>query len=504
MYDMKALHEAKSVDDAVRLLLEYPQAQIIAGGSDVLVQMREGKRAGAELVSIYGLDELRGVVMEEDGTIRIGSLTSFSHITKDPIIQKYINVLGEAVDMVGGPQIRNIGTIGGNTCNGVTSADSASTLFAWDAVIELAGPDGIRRIPIKDFYIKAGKVDLRPGEIQTAILIPREAYEGYEGYYIKYAMRNAMDIATLGCSVNVKLSEDKKTFTDVRIAYGVAGPVPMRAVHAEAAGRGLEVTEENIGKIGDTVLEDVTPRDSWRASKAFREHISKLLCKRALREAVRRAGGVIPEESQAAMAPNTSDNEETVTGEKKEAPASISGASEGSETAKHTIMTDSESGKQYKLVRCRINGVERETMVDVRASLTDMLRNDYSLTSVKKGCEVGECGACNVIIDGECYNSCIYLAVWADGKEIRTLEGLMGPDGELSDIQQAFIDEAAVQCGFCTPGVIMSAVEILESGKEYTRDELRKQLSGHLCRCTGYENILNAVEKTMKKRLGKL
>ena len=277
----------------------------------------------------------------------------------------------------------------------------------------------------------------------------------------------------------------------------------MRAVHAEAAGRGLEVTEENIGKIGDTVLEDVTPRDSWRASKAFREHISKLLCKRALREAVRRAGGVISEESQAAMAPNTSDNEETVTGEKKEAPASISGASEGSETAKHTIMTDSESGKQYKLVRCRINGVERETMVDVRASLTDMLRNDYFLTSVKKGCEVGECGACNVIIDGECYNSCIYLAVWADGKEIRTLEGLMGPAGELSDIQQAFIDEAAVQCGFCTPGVIMSAEEILESGKEYTRDELRKQLSGHLCRCTGYENILNAVEKTMKKRLGK-
>ena len=504
MYDMKALHEAKSVDDAVRLLLEYPQAQIIAGGSDVLVQMREGKRAGAELVSIYGLDELRGVVMEEDGTIRIGSLTSFSHITKDPIIQKYINVLGEAVDMVGGPQIRNIGTIGGNTCNGVTSADSASTLFAWDAVMELAGPDGIRRIPIKDFYIKAGKVDLRPGEIQTAILIPREAYEGYEGHYIKYAMRNAMDIATLGCSVNVKLSEDKKIFTDVRIAYGVAGPVPMRAVHAEAAGRGLEVTEENIGKIGDTVLEDVTPRDSWRASKAFREHISKLLCKRALREAVRRAGGVVSEESPAAMAPSASDNENAGTGEKKEAPESISGASEGSGTAKHTIMTDSESGKQYKLVRCRINGVERETMVDVRASLTDMLRNDYSLTSVKKGCEVGECGACNVIIDGECYNSCIYLAVWADGKEIRTLEGLMGPDGELSDIQQAFIDEAAVQCGFCTPGVIMSAVEILESGKEYTRDELRKQLSGHLCRCTGYENILNAVEKTMKKRLGKL
>lgn len=157
---------------------------------------------------------------------------------------------------------------------------------------------------------------------------------------------------------------------------------------------------------------------------------------------------------------------------------------------------------QFKLVKCTINGKYTETMVDVRASLTDMLREDYRLTSVKKGCEVGECGACNVIIDGECFNSCIYLAIWADGRNIRTLESLMGPNGELSDIQQAFIDEAAVQCGFCTPGFIMTAVQILESGKEFTREELRKQLSGNLCRCTGYENILNAVEKTMLRRLG--
>ncbi|MBU3877674.1 xanthine dehydrogenase FAD-binding subunit XdhB [Faecalicatena sp. AGMB00832] len=295
MYDMKALYEAESVPHAIQLLQEHPEAQIIAGGSDVLVQMREGKRAGVELVSIYGLDELRGVKLEEDGTIRIGSLTSFSHITKDPVIQEYINVLGEAVDKVGGPQIRNIGTIGGNTCNGVTSADSASTLFAWDAVVELTGPDGIRKVPIREFYIKAGKVDLRPAEIQTAILIPKAAYEGYHGHYIKYAMRNAMDIATLGCSVNVKLSEDKSVIEDVRIAYGVAGPIPMRALHAEEAGKGLLVSEASIETIGDTVLEDVTPRDSWRASKAFREHIAKVLCKRALKESIRLAGGVVHE-----------------------------------------------------------------------------------------------------------------------------------------------------------------------------------------------------------------
>lgn len=158
---------------------------------------------------------------------------------------------------------------------------------------------------------------------------------------------------------------------------------------------------------------------------------------------------------------------------------------------------------QYKHIRCTVNGKSVEKMVDVRASLTDLLRNDFSLTSVKKGCEVGECGACTVLIDGECFNSCIYLAIWADGKDIRTAEGLMGPDGELSDIQQAFVDEGAIQCGFCTPGFLMTAAEILDSGRLYTDDELRKLLSGHLCRCTGYQNILNAVKKTMYRRLGK-
>lgn len=295
MYDLKALYEAESVEHAVALLMEHPEAQIIAGGSDLLVQMREGKRAGKELVSIYGIDAMRGVSFEADGAIRIGSLTSFSHITKDPIIQKYINVLGEAVDMVGGPQIRNIGTIGGNTCNGVTSADSASTLHAWDAIVEITGPEGVRRLPIHDFYIKAGKVDLRPGELQTAIIIPKEAYEGYFGHYIKYAMRNAMDIATTGCSVNVKLSEDKKTILDARIAYGVAGPVPMRAPSAEAKIRGKETGRAAVKEFAQAVLEDINPRDSWRAAKDFREHIATVLAERALCESIRLAGGEVHE-----------------------------------------------------------------------------------------------------------------------------------------------------------------------------------------------------------------
>ena len=291
MYDIKAFYEAASVADAITLRLEHPEAQILAGGTDVLVQMREGKRAGKELISIYGVDAMRGVALEEDGTIRIGSLTSFSHITRDPIIQKYINVLGEAVDIVGGPQIRNAGTIGGNTCNGVTSADSASTLFAWDAIIELTGKDGVRKIPIQDFYISAGKVDIRPDEVQTAILIPKASYENCFGHYIKYAMRNAMDIATTGCSVNVVLSEDKKAVARARIAYGVAGPIPLRCACAEAAAQGKPLTKETAEAFAAAVLEDVHPRDSWRASKAFREHIAVELAKRGLEESIKLAGG---------------------------------------------------------------------------------------------------------------------------------------------------------------------------------------------------------------------
>jgi carbon-monoxide dehydrogenase small subunit len=154
---------------------------------------------------------------------------------------------------------------------------------------------------------------------------------------------------------------------------------------------------------------------------------------------------------------------------------------------------------QYKRVRCTINGRQSEAMIDTRASLADMLRGDFSLTSVKKGCLVGECGACTVLINGETFNSCIYLAAWADGKEIVTTEGLTGAAGELSPVQQAFVDEGAIQCGFCTPGFLLTATEIeaeyRKTCRNRTDDELRKLLSGHLCRCTGYENILRAVKK---------
>jgi len=148
-----------------------------------------------------------------------------------------------------------------------------------------------------------------------------------------------------------------------------------------------------------------------------------------------------------------------------------------------------------------INGVKRELTADIRWSLADLLRTQ-GLLSVKKGCEAGECGACAVLVDGHTVNSCLYLALWADGKTILTVEGLQGGDDGLHPVQRAFIQETAVQCGFCTPGLIMTAVEILDSNRDYSRQELRRLIAGHLCRCTGYEKILNALERALKERNG--
>jgi len=153
-----------------------------------------------------------------------------------------------------------------------------------------------------------------------------------------------------------------------------------------------------------------------------------------------------------------------------------------------------------KQIRLEVNGRQHELLVDVRASLLETLRGQLGLTGTKQGCGCGECGACTVIVDGEAIDSCIYLTVWADSKKVTTIEGIASPCGELSDIQQNFIDAGAVQCGFCTPGLVMAATAFLEKEKAPDRAGIRRGISGNLCRCTGYVKIINAIEKTKADR----
>lgn len=291
MYDIEKYYQATDADDAVRALSQDPDSVVISGGSDVLIKIREGKLAGCSLVSIHGIKELEGISMEEDGTIVIGPSSTFSHITNNEIIQKHIPILGDAVDMAGGPQLRNIGTVGGNVCNGVTSADSASSLCCLDAILVLKGPQGVREVPISEWYTGPGRTVRAHDEILTAIKIKKESYEGFGGCYIKYGKRGAMEIATLGCAVTVKLTEDKKHIADLHIGYGVAAPTPIRCRKTETAAIGMELGNALAEQVGKGVLDEVNPRSSWRASKEFRLQLVEELVKRALKQAAVNGGG---------------------------------------------------------------------------------------------------------------------------------------------------------------------------------------------------------------------
>jgi xanthine dehydrogenase FAD-binding subunit len=199
-------------------------------------------------------------------------------------------VLGESAISVGGPQVRNIGTIGGNICNGVTSADTASTLLAWDAVLELVSYEGLRYIPISKFYIDAGKVDIRQGELLTSVLISKDSYLDFTGFYYKYSTRNAMDISVCNCSLNVKLSQDKKAIENVRVAYGAAGPVPVRAYSAEQTIKSRLISSELIDEFAEVVINNLNPRSSYRADREFRKYIIREITKKCLTESLRRGG----------------------------------------------------------------------------------------------------------------------------------------------------------------------------------------------------------------------
>lgn len=292
MYDIKSFYEAKSVQDAIRALQADEDAEIISGGTDVLIRVREGKAAGKALVSVHELPELKGVSMAGDGSIFIGAASSFSHIHKDALVCAHLPVLAQAVDEVGGPQTRNAATIGGNVCNGATSADSAPALLCYNARVLLEGPGGRREVPIAEFYTGPGRTVRERCEVCLGFVFDREDYEGWHGIYYKFGKREAMEIATLGCTVLVKLSADLRSIEAARLAYGVAAPTPIRCRGAEAAAAGQTIRAPGLlERFSAAALQEVRPRTSWRASREFRLQLIEELARRGLREAIIRAGG---------------------------------------------------------------------------------------------------------------------------------------------------------------------------------------------------------------------
>ena len=250
----------------------------------------EGKLAGTSLVCIRDIKELKGIIKMDSGDIYIGAGTTFSHITSDPVIQENIPVLGEAVDQVGGPQIRNIGTIGGNICNGAVSADSAPALFSLNAMVRTRTVPAEELFPYMIFIWAPAKLTLSRGTGDT-YPDPGERIYRLSRHYIKYSMRRAMDIATLGCCVVSRINPSTNILEDIRITFGVAAPVPLRCVNTEEALKGSPVNEKLYQAIEDKVREEIHPRDSWRASREFRLQIGGEIAGRALKRTVELAAG---------------------------------------------------------------------------------------------------------------------------------------------------------------------------------------------------------------------
>lgn len=290
MYRINNHYEPETVSQAISMLHQNSSLVVIAGGTDVLIKMHGGNLQDVDILSLRSIGGLDRIEKTKDGTMHIGPMATFSQINQSALMQEYIPVLANAAITMGGPQIRNTATIGGNVCNGATSADSASTLFALNARLYLESIDGTRIVPIEEFYLGPGRVDLKPGELLTDIQVEAKDYKGFCGKYIKFSVRNAMDIATLGVVAVCKV-DSTGIIEDLRIGLGVAGPTPRRCHEAEDYAIGKEVNQETLEGIGERAVLAAQARTSWRASKEYREHLVKTLSQRAIEEALAEVGG---------------------------------------------------------------------------------------------------------------------------------------------------------------------------------------------------------------------
>ena len=295
MYGVKTLYEPESLQKALEVLSHDDEAKIIAGGTDLLLKMRNKGLRDVSLLSLHRIRELKRIEELPDGTLQIGALCTFTQVNQSSLVRDKLLFLAEAAVTMGGPQIQNVATIGGNLCNGAVSADSAPSLFALEAQLVLVSSEGTREIPIEEFYLGPSKVDLKNNEILTAIKIPLFRQNNWGGFYYKYSMRRAMDISTLGCAAICQVKEDGQ-IAQARIALGTAAPTPFRCRKAEELAVNQCLSPQLLVRIGEAAAGEANPRSSWRASREFRLELIKELTARTLVQAYQNAGGEYQDE----------------------------------------------------------------------------------------------------------------------------------------------------------------------------------------------------------------
>jgi xanthine dehydrogenase iron-sulfur cluster and FAD-binding subunit A len=461
-------YSVKSVDEALKILAERGErVRIVAGATDLILEIERGVRTGIQaLIDVTRIPGLNQIVMDEDEVIHLGPLVTHNDCVASKLVVERGFPLARAAWEVGAPQIRNRGTIAGNLITASPANDTITPLVALKATVTLASLRGERVVPLEEFYTGVRRTVMQPDEMMVDIAFPA-LQPSQRGTFVKLGLRRAQAISVVDAAVVVKRAGSR--VEKAVITLGSVAPTIVHARNAETHLEGRELSDEVIAQTAERAMNSAHPIDDVRGSGEYRREMVRICVLRALR--------------------------------------SIQRGEEMRDFPLHPVLLASpvKNGADPELaesmVHCagapivtRINGKEYTFTSGHNKTLLRLLREEAGLIGTKEGCAEGECGACTVFLDGKAVMSCLVPASRAHGAEIVTIEGL-AVDGHLHPVQQAFIEEGAVQCGYCTPGFLMSAAKLLEERPHPLKDEIQQAITGNLCRCTGYYKIVQAIER---------
>lgn len=460
-----------SIDEVLTILAEEKgSARIVAGGTDLILEMERGVRKGVNtLVDISRLNGLDKIWLDDEDMIHLGPNVTHNQVVGSKILHEKAFPLVQACWMVGSPQIRNRGTIAGNIITASPANDSITPLMGLDAKLHLRSKRGARVVPMKQFYQGVRKTAMQPDEMLEDITFKAMPATS-RGVFIKFALRKAQAISVINLSMILDVQDER--IIKASITLGAVAPVIIHAMKAEAALLGKNLNQDLItSEIPDLVVEDIHPISDIRSSAAYRDHIVKVMTTRALNAIV-----------------DGTERENVPT-----EPVLLWGKS-----INNPVIVSQAAIDRKVPITTTINGVKKTFETGQSKTLLRFLREDAGMVGVKEGCAEGECGACTVYLDGKAVMACLVPAPRAHLAEIVTIEGV-SPEESLHPVQQAFVDEGAVQCGYCTPGFVMSAVKLLEEVPHPSQDQIKQSITGNLCRCTGYYKIVKAIEKASER-----
>lgn len=467
-------YQPTTLDAALHLLAQHGDgARVVAGGTDVLVELSRDIKPTLTLIDISRIAELRGIRLDGD-VIELGALTTHNDVIASPICLDGAFPLAQACIELGAPQLRTRATIAGNLATASPANDTISALIALDASVVLTGPGGTRTVAIGQFFTGFRATVLQPDELITAIRVRRMSLN-QRGLFFKLGLRRAQAISVIhGALV---LTFDGETVTEARITLGCLAPMVVRATTVERFLVGKYLDEETGADAARLASRDVSPIDDIRGSATYRLQALERVIAHSLESLARSEHRDRWPDTVVLLDAGRSDI---------------------------TSSPDGEGTGPIQTIRTTINGRSHSFSGETpRKTLLDLVRDDAGLTGAKEGCAEGECGACTVWLGGQAVMACLVPAAQAHGARVTTIEGLA--DGETSDhlhpLQQAFIDEGAVQCGFCIPGMIMAGAKLLDERPQPDASEALTAVSGNICRCTGYRKILSAIGQASNRQV---